>query len=155
MIRLLLVAAVVLSLTWVAALAAAPASLRSPAAAVRAVAAVPYVIGSRVCHQAAERSFSLAGAPLPVCARCTGLYAGVPFGILAGLALRRPGTSPRPRAWRLLAWAALPTALSVLVERAGVAPVPGWVRAVLGAVLSGTAAFVIAHQVRAEEHAGR
>lgn len=155
MIRLLLVAAVVASLASVAALVAAPAALRSRSAAVRVAAAVPYVVGSRVCHQSAARSFSLAGSPLPVCARCTGLYAGVPLGILAGLVVTRRRTGPWPRAPRLLAWAALPTVLSVFVERAGVAPAPGWVRAVLGAVLSGAAAFVIAGQLRAEDRTGR
>src|SRR5438552_2016659 len=35
-----------------------------------------YAIGSLVCHQLPERSFHLESVPLPVCARCTGIYAG-------------------------------------------------------------------------------
>lgn len=35
-----------------------------------------YTCGRVVCHQRPERSFRLAGTPLPVCARCTGLYGG-------------------------------------------------------------------------------
>jgi len=33
--------------------------------------------GSAVCHQMAERSFIFDGTPLPVCARCTGIYSGI------------------------------------------------------------------------------
>ena len=35
-----------------------------------------YEAFSHVCHQAPERSFYIAGYPLAVCARCTGLYVG-------------------------------------------------------------------------------
>jgi uncharacterized membrane protein len=35
-----------------------------------------YEAFSHVCHQIPERSFYIAGYPLAVCARCTGLYVG-------------------------------------------------------------------------------
>src|SRR6185295_1848536 len=35
-----------------------------------------YAVGSVICHQLPERSFHLWAAQLPVCARCTGIYAG-------------------------------------------------------------------------------
>ena len=35
-----------------------------------------YETFSHVCHQTPERSFYIAGYPLAVCARCTGLYVG-------------------------------------------------------------------------------
>lgn len=35
-----------------------------------------YEAFSHVCHQIPERSFHIAGYPLAVCARCTGLYVG-------------------------------------------------------------------------------
>lgn len=38
--------------------------------------------GSAVCHQMAERSFIFGGIPLPVCARCTGIYSGIFFSML-------------------------------------------------------------------------
>lgn len=38
--------------------------------------------GSAVCHQMAERSFIFGGMPLPVCARCTGIYSGIFFSML-------------------------------------------------------------------------
>ena len=40
------------------------------------------LIGSVVCHQMAERSFILGGKQLPVCARCTGIYAGIFFSMV-------------------------------------------------------------------------
>lgn len=42
-----------------------------------------YQLGSIVCHQRAERSFHLASFPLPVCARCTGVYAGAAVASVA------------------------------------------------------------------------
>lgn len=36
----------------------------------------------RVCHRQPERSFTLLGSPLAVCARCTGVYAGLLIGAL-------------------------------------------------------------------------
>lgn len=47
------------------------------------VAAVAYGVGAAVCHQRPERSFHLAGVALPVCARCTGIYAGAAAAVLA------------------------------------------------------------------------
>ncbi len=38
-------------------------------------------IGYAVCHRIAERSFLLNGVPLPLCARCTGMYMGVMLGL--------------------------------------------------------------------------
>lgn len=37
-----------------------------------------------VCHQQPERSFFLNGLQLPLCARCTGIYAGLIAGAIAG-----------------------------------------------------------------------
>ncbi len=41
-----------------------------------------YLIFAPVCHQIAARSFSLAGHPLAVCARCLGIYLGFLCGSL-------------------------------------------------------------------------
>jgi uncharacterized membrane protein len=152
--RVLLAFATAASLAWAVSIVVAPALLRSPSAVGRAAAVAPYVIGSRVCHQSAARSFTIAGAPLPVCARCTGIYAGVPFGVVAGLVSARVRPAGPRRARRVLAWAAVPTILTVVIERAG-APVPGWLRAVCGALLAGVAAKVITFQLCAEDRAGR
>lgn len=37
---------------------------------------------SKVCHQRPERSIVLFGAPVAVCVRCLGIYAGAAFGSL-------------------------------------------------------------------------
>ena len=46
------------------------------------VSAGVYLTGSLLCHQRPERSFSLWGAQMPVCARCAGLYLGGALGVL-------------------------------------------------------------------------
>lgn len=61
-------------------------------------AAAVYGIGSIVCHQRPERSFHLFAVQMPVCARCTGIYAGA-----AVAALVLFGPARRPRAARGLA----------------------------------------------------
>lgn len=54
--------------------------------------------GAGVCHRIVERSFSVAGQPFPLCARCTGIY----LGFLATAATsflrgnRRPTAFPPP-----------------------------------------------------------
>ncbi|MCM8770031.1 MAG: DUF2085 domain-containing protein [Candidatus Omnitrophica bacterium] len=42
-----------------------------------------YNLLSLFCHQAKERTWSLGGLPLPLCARCTGLYAGFLLGLIS------------------------------------------------------------------------
>ena len=106
-----------------------------------------FAVGSVICHQRPERSFLMAGHPLPVCARCTGIYAAAPLACLLAL------LAPAGRGRRLWAWggtprgillAASPAALSVAVEW-----VTGWTdpatRAATGAVAGfGGAALVCA-----------
>ncbi|HMF58116.1 MAG TPA: DUF2085 domain-containing protein, partial [Pyrinomonadaceae bacterium] len=57
-----------------------------------------------VCHQIPERSFYVAGHPLAVCARCTGIYAGLAAGVIVYPLVRsiRKVETPR-RLWLLLA----------------------------------------------------
>ncbi|HSK11511.1 MAG TPA: DUF2085 domain-containing protein [Vicinamibacterales bacterium] len=126
------------AVVWAALVVAAPSLGRQGGGPVSiAAAAGSYLVGAAVCHQRPERTFHLAGAQLPVCARCTGLYLSTAIGILVGLgwlaaAGRRPPAIGRARAsgWRpwLLA-AALPTAASVGLEWAGLWPGSNGVRA--------------------------
>ncbi|MBM6828781.1 DUF2085 domain-containing protein [Anaerotignum lactatifermentans] len=52
-------------------------------------------IGSAVCHQMAERSFIWGDLQSPVCARCTGIEAGLLFGtVFFLLAGRQKGNRP-------------------------------------------------------------
>ncbi len=137
-VRRATVTCLVASLFWLAAILAAPHALHAaPGAPGRLGAGTIYLAGRVVCHQRPERSFVAAGHPLPVCARCTGIYAAVPLACLLAVAL------PGGRARRLWAWAgtrrgvfvaALPTAVSVVVEW-----ITGWtdpgLRAATGAML--------------------
>ena len=150
-VRRATVACLSASLVWLAALLAAPHALHAaPGAPERYGAGAIYVAGRVVCHQRPERSFVVAGHPLPVCARCTGVYAAVPLACLLAVTL------PGGRARRLWAWAgtlrgvliaALPTAATVVVEW-----ITGWtdpgLRAATGALLGFTGASLVCASLR-------
>src|SRR3954470_13491308 len=89
-LRLLLAVA---ACAWIAALLLAPTIL--------------FPVGQFMCHQRPERSFFLRGHQLPVCARCTGLYAGAALAAPFALALAGSLASGRSRA--VLGLAAAPT----------------------------------------------
>jgi uncharacterized membrane protein len=117
------------ALSWAALVVASPWLAAGGGAGGLRVSAAAYLVGSVICHQQSVRSFHLAGAQLPVCARCTGLYAGGACGLIAGLALglarrRDPLAVLASRAgWRtVLAAASLPTALAVAAEWLGYWP---------------------------------
>jgi uncharacterized membrane protein len=46
-------------------------------------------VGYAICHRIAERSFLIDGTPMPLCARCTGIYLGVMTGFLFAVARQR------------------------------------------------------------------
>ena len=103
---------------WLAGALAAPAL---EAGGHQRVAAVLRVVHAPMCHQIEERCFTLAGGPVAVCARCTGLYVGGTLGLCAGaamLAWRR-----RWPAWVFFA-AVAPTVAQWLAVRIGI-PEPG------------------------------
>jgi len=54
-----------------------------------------YLVGALVCHQRPERSFHVAGAQLPVCARCAALYWGGAIGLVGWLLVRSGGGNLR------------------------------------------------------------
>ena len=54
------------------------------------------VVGYAICHRIPERSFTLAGRQLPLCARCTGTFLGALLGLTAMLLLRRHRASRLP-----------------------------------------------------------
>ena len=45
-----------------------------------------HLIGYAICHQIPDRTIHIGGTPLPLCARCTGIYLGALLG-LTGLTL--------------------------------------------------------------------
>jgi hypothetical protein len=59
-----------------------------------AVAAWTYRIAGWVCHQDPARSFLVGAWPMPVCARCSGLYMGATVGAVAGLWMARRAAFP-------------------------------------------------------------
>jgi len=84
------------------------------------VAAV-YLASGQVCHQKPERSFQTQGVMWPVCARCSGLYLAAPFAAVIAVSRRRVTTHPP---LRLLAVAAVPTALTLFWEWGGLGMPP-------------------------------
>ena len=118
------------AIAWLAVLVATPSLPAGPAAFL-------YMLGSRICHQIAERSFHLDGVQLPVCARCTGIYAGLAIGTLYATfsTSTRWGQTPARKARRVLVLGALPTLVTVLVEWAGFWQTSNSARALAGAPL--------------------
>jgi uncharacterized membrane protein len=84
---------------------------------------VAHLAASRICHQRPERSFSTAGVQWPVCGRCSGLYLGAAAAAATVLVVRKRLRLSRLRAPALLAAAAVPTALTLGVEWAGLSDV--------------------------------
>jgi uncharacterized membrane protein len=107
---------------WLAFLVAAPLTLSRGEIPVATMAM--YRSAALLCHQKTERSFAVAHAQMPVCARCFGLYAAGALGALAHLATGRHRRTPPPAAETraLLAVAALPIVLSVGLEWLGAIP---------------------------------
>lgn len=103
---------------WLVLLLAAPLALSHGALPVATMTL--YRSASVLCHQKTERSFAVAKAQMPVCARCFGLYAAGALGVLAHAGVRRKRLStPASRARVLLAATALPVLLSVGLEWLG------------------------------------
>ena len=138
MIALLAPVLAVLAVTWLGLLVAAPHLPLSAAGPL-------YLFGSFICHQIAERSFHIDGAQLPVCARCVGIYAGAAAGAVAA-------TVGRPRRFRnaalVVALAAVPTVLTLVVEWAGVWVPSNVARALAGAIFGIILAVVIMDATR-------
>jgi uncharacterized membrane protein len=100
-----------------------------------------YLVASRVCHQRLERTFWIAGQPLPVCGRCTGLYLAAPFGALAAVFSRRNRSRMPPIGWLIAA--AIPTALTFALEHFGVADISNATRALSALPLGAATAFYV------------
>ena len=163
--RLVLAWGLVLGVSaWTAALAAAPFVLAGrdrPGVAVSASGLV-YVLGGMVCHQHPSRTFHPWGAPMPVCARCAGLYAGATLGAVAGLLVaylqrwrRLRNTSGESLgAWRIgLVLAAAPTAATFTLEKLFGMGITNGERAAAGVVLGAAVGWIVASSLRGREAA--
>jgi uncharacterized membrane protein len=92
-----------------------------------------------ICHQRPERSFFVYGSQLPVCARCTGLYAGA--ALAAPLALFRLRRADSAR--YLLAAAAIPTVFTWTLEFAFGLPFSNTARFIAALPLGCAAAWLV------------
>jgi uncharacterized membrane protein len=148
--------------SWTGALVLAPYVLTHrdrPGLGVSA-SVLAYVLGGMVCHQQPARTFFLWGAPMPVCGRCAGLYAGAVLGTAAGVLVaccrrwRRLGGSAweSPGAWRVgLVLAAAPTAATLALEQLIGMPITNGIRAAAGVVLGVAVGWVVASSLRGSE----
>jgi uncharacterized membrane protein len=69
-----------------------------------------------ICHGWTERCLTLFGVPMPICARCTGIYLGMLAGMLAFLVV--PWLRERVTRWWALV-AVTPLAIDGLTQLAG------------------------------------
>jgi Predicted membrane protein (DUF2085) len=141
--------------------AALAAGRAAGAPVVGLLAALPYAVGAVICHQQAARSFAIWSQQLPVCARCTGIYAGAAMiamaatlgrahrlrqGFGAQEALRHNNqrkVAQRFSAARPLAFAALPTLATLAYEWSTNTTPSNVVRAIAGFPLGAAVAWVI------------
>jgi uncharacterized membrane protein len=108
-------------------------------------------VGYTICHQIPERSFSMAGVHLPLCARCTGTYLGIAIAFAAFALLGRLRAGEMPSKAMLVVMALFIITMGVdglnsylsLFARAPTLYVPhNWLRAATGS-LNGIALSVI------------
>ncbi len=106
------------------------------------VAVAIYKAFSSVCHQIPERSFKIFGSALAVCARCTGIYAGLTAGFLIYPLFRSLRSSESfSRIFLLLA--PVPTGIDFLLGAMGIWQNTHLSRSVTGAILGIVCAFFI------------
>jgi len=97
-----------------------------------------------LCHQIPERTFHMLGVPLSVCARCTGVYAGVFLAFIAATFGMNALVLARRRAGAVLAAAAAPSLLLLILSASGLIPDAVVLRAVTGGILGlGTGACLV------------
>lgn len=139
------------ALVWLAALVLAPYALASASALLVSAASIVYEAAAAVCHQQPDRSFHLSAFQMPVCARCSGLYASGAFGAAAAWSSGRASLSPGTRGVRLaLALAALPTAATWGLERLAVWQPGNIVRALAALPLGAAAGWIFVTLLLAE-----
>jgi uncharacterized membrane protein len=131
----------VASVAWLAAILLAPLAIASDRPMLSAGAVGLYAAGARICHQRPDRCFWIHGRPMPVCARCSGLYAGAAFA--APLALVWAARLSGRRARLVLAAAALPTLVTWSLEMAGRAHPSNIARLVAALPLGFAAAWLV------------
>jgi uncharacterized membrane protein len=121
------------------------ATVAAPAAFARGhveFSEVTYQAFSYLCHQIPERSFHLAGHPLAVCSRCTGLYAGFAVATLALPLARSLKRTDTPHViWLLLS--GVPLAIDFGLTYFGVWENNHFTRVTTGALFGAVAAIYV------------
>jgi uncharacterized membrane protein len=142
------------SVTWMVALPLATfaSSRPDPATPVYLVSFGTYLVGSLLCHQRPERSFFLWGSQMPVCARCTGIYAGAAIAALALPLVARltPSRRRSPAKRGALHWGRTLLIVSIVPAAAtlgyewttGNTPA-NWIRAVSGLPVGAVVAWIV------------
>ena len=139
------------AVVWLAMLPAAAYAVTLPADRTfpQMLGLTVYLFGSAICHQRPERSFYLFAEQLPVCARCTGVYAGAALAAVLYVGFfRRPATDhsapvPTATARLILVLAAVPMVASLVYEwTTGDVP-SNMLRATTGIAFGGAVAYVI------------
>jgi uncharacterized membrane protein len=101
-----------------------------------------YEFFRKACHQMPERSFHVAGYPLAVCARCTGLYVGALAGVAVYPLVRSLARADAPpRAW--LFAAAVPTTVDFALGFFHIWENTHWSRFSTALLLGAASAFYI------------
>lgn len=150
---------------WAGAIPAAAFAAAGPARMpVYLFAVAVYAIGSVICHQLPERSFHIWGRQLPVCARCVGIYAGAALAVgafyasqwgprggaaRAGSVLGGDSGHLHRRRLQLVAWAAVPTAVTLIFEWTTHVTPSNAVRAAAGLTLGAAVAWLVMHELAA------
>ena len=144
--KVLPVALAALGVVWVALLVLAPFAPRQTV--------LVYEFAGRICHQRPERSFHLAGTPLPVCARCFGLYASGTVAAVTALVL---AAGKGVRGWRharlVFAAASAPTVVTLAVEQFGLASPSNAARALASLPLGAAAGWLFVRMLLVEARA--
>ncbi|HVT44361.1 MAG TPA: DUF2085 domain-containing protein [Thermoanaerobaculia bacterium] len=91
-----------------------------------------------LCHGIESRCLELFGGVMPICARCSGIYAGALAGIAGFIATRRLRLPPMP--WLLLLLLVLPLAVDGVTQAIGLRGSGNALRLATG-VLAGGAFF--------------
>lgn len=102
---------------------------------------------SQICHQDPSRSFSIAGAWLPVCSRCSALYFGGLAGILVYSWLASLASFER-RLKHLVFWGSLPCLLDIGLDLSGVWNNTFLSRSLTGSLLGLAAGLCLAQAVQ-------
>lgn len=101
-----------------------------------------YDFFGHICHQSEARSFHIAGFPLAVCARCSGIYFGFLAGIVVLIAVQKSPRNKVPARSVLIA-ALAPMALDVICTLAGVYESAAEIRACTGLLAGFAGVFFV------------